>query len=111
MTRKDNALESLLDEIEQSHRDVLAGLVYSWMLAVNLWRMGDDKLLDRAPGPVEIEIHQNFLSNLIVLGHFFAPRIRNFGPDDLAKFGLERDRLLAAITELEAMAQERKEIL
>jgi hypothetical protein len=45
MTRKDNALESLLDEIEQSHRDVLARLVYSWMLAVNFWRMGDDKLL------------------------------------------------------------------
>jgi hypothetical protein len=60
---------------------------------------------------VEIVIHQKFLINLILLGHFFAPRIRNFGPDDLERFGLERDWLLAAITELEELAEEWEDIL
>jgi hypothetical protein len=106
-----DALESLFDEIEQSHRDVLAGLVYSWAIAVGLFRIADHGLLDRVPTPEEAETHQKFLNDLVLLGHFFAPRIRNFGPDDLAQFGLERDRLLALITELEEMAEERKGIL
>jgi hypothetical protein len=104
-------IQSAFDEIEQNNRDVLAGLVYSWVLAVNLWQLGDDALLDRIPTPVEVEIHEKFLSQLIKLGHFFAPRIRNFGPDDLAQFGLKSDGLLALITKLEEMAEERKEIL
>jgi hypothetical protein len=111
MTGKDNVLESLLDEIEESHKDVFAGLVWAWLLATNMWRLGDDALLDRIPGPVEIEIHQRFLNDLLSLGRFFAPRLRTLDPDDLAQFGLRRDGLLAIFAELEELAEERKEIL
>jgi hypothetical protein len=104
-------IKSAFDEIERNHRDVLAGLVYSWILAVNLWRLGDDALLDRIPGPVEVAIHQKFLADLILLGRFFAPRIRNLDADDLAQFGLRQEGLLLIITELEEIAVERAEIL
>jgi hypothetical protein len=106
----DDTLE-LLNQLEQAHRDVLTGMLYSWAIAVNLFRIGDHALLDRVPSPAEVKTHEKFLSDLIKLGEFFRPRIKDFGPDDLERYGLERGSLLTTITELEEMTQERKEIL
>ena len=104
-------IESVFDELEQNHRDTLTAMVFTWALAVHLFHIGDQALLDRIPTPEEIKTHEKYLDNLIKLGEFFRPRIKDFGPDDLAKFGLERRRLLATITELEEMSEERKDIL
>lgn len=57
-------------------------------------------LPDKVPRTEEIETHQKYLHNLIRLGEFFRPRIKNYGPGDLGKFGLERGMLLATIAEL-----------
>jgi hypothetical protein len=104
-------IEAVFDEIAQNHRDTLTAMIFTWDLAVRLFYVGDSALLDRIPTPEEIETHQKYLNNLIRLGEFFRPRIKDYGPDDLAKFGLERGMLLATIRELEELSQERGEIL
>lgn len=106
----DDALESVFDEIAQNHRDVLSVVLFTWALSVRLFHLGDQALLDRIPAPEEIKTHKKYLDTLLAIAEFFRPRIKDFGPDDLAKFGLERRRLLATIAELEQLSQERKEI-
>jgi hypothetical protein len=103
----DGDIRWILGEIEQHHKDVLVGLVYSWKLAGDLFLLNDNAFRNRIPTPAEAKIHQNALGKLILIGHFFSVRIRNFGPRDLARFGLERDRLLASVAELEGMSAER----
>jgi hypothetical protein len=103
-------IESVFDELAQSHRDTLTAMIFTWDLAVRLFYIGDSALLDRIPTQEEIKTHKKYLDNLIRLGEFFRPRIKDYGPDDLAKFGLERGMLLATIRELEDLSQEREEL-
>jgi hypothetical protein len=103
-------IEDVFDELAQNHRDTLTAMIFTWDLAVRLFYVGDSALLDRIPTPEEIKTHEKYLNNLIRLGEFFQPRIKDYGPDDLAKFGLERVMRLATIRELEQLSQERGEI-
>jgi hypothetical protein len=103
----DGDLRWILGEIEQHHKDVLVGLLCAWRIGVDLFLLNDDAFRNRIPTAIETKIHQNALGKLILIGHFFAPRIRNFGPRDLAKFGLDREQLLTTVTKLEAMTAER----
>jgi hypothetical protein len=81
-------------EIERSHKNVVMALVYTWVLGANLLQLNNDALAERVRTPAETKIYQSFASSLTAVGHFFAPRIQNLNPDDLARYGLERDRLL-----------------
>jgi hypothetical protein len=100
-------LPSALNQIEQSHRDTLTAMLCAWNVAANLVQLSADSLAHRVPTPVEARIHQSFLNKLIMLGEYFRPRIKDFGPDDLARYGLDRDQLLTTITELEEMTEGR----
>ena len=100
-------LPSALNQIEQSHRDTLTAMLYAWNVAASLFQLSAAALAARIPPPAEANIHQSYLNKLIMLGEYFRPRIKDFGPDDLSRYGLDRSRLLTTITELEEMTEGR----
>jgi hypothetical protein len=86
-------LPSAFRVIEQSNRDVLTGLVYSWTLAVHLLQLREDNYRECAPTAAEARLHEHFLGNLITVAEFIAPRIRVLAHHEQARFAVEQSRL------------------
>ena len=99
-----DAVQSLIVEVEQAHRNVAwnAAIVLFWVVAVRAFRIVERKqLFELAPNDGDLKTHETLLGSLIKLGHTLETRLENIDDEDLAEFDVRRANLSACVRELE----------